>query len=151
MESAEAFSNLACFVAEDIYGYAIVDTGATKSMTSVKQMQWLQDYLFGLYDKDGIAKREGNTRFFFAGGGAPTTSAGLVGVPHELGLAGDRGYIWFAMMTSDGSPTLLGLDWIEAAGYVVDTVRGVMTGPTSSVQLDRLPTGHWGLALVPGS
>ena len=29
-------------VAEDIHGYAIVDTGATRSMTSFKQMEWLQ-------------------------------------------------------------------------------------------------------------
>ena len=41
MDTAEAFSNQVYLVAEDLFGYPIVDTGATRSMTSIKQMQWL--------------------------------------------------------------------------------------------------------------
>ena len=46
-----AFADGALFVAEDIFGYAIVDTGATKSMTSFKQMEWLQNLFYSFYGK----------------------------------------------------------------------------------------------------
>lgn len=138
------------FVAEDIFGYAIVDSGATRSMTSNKQMQWLQDFLFSLMNEDVLRSRESAARFYFAGGGGPSTTQRAVGVPLYLGLEGDDGCIWFSMMDSPMSPTLLGLDWIESSGFMVDTIDGYLrhkyTGET--VELDRLPTGHWGLSFL---
>ena len=73
----------------------------------------------------------------------------MVGVPHDLGLVSDAGYMWFAMAPTANSPTLLGLDWIEAAGFIVDTKEGRLENSEEqySIQLDRLPTGHWGLPL----
>ena len=139
------------FVAEDIYGYAIVDTGATKSMTSFKQMEWLQELLCGLYDEDVMGRAPANVRFHFAGGGEATQCAGMIGVPHDLGLEGDEGYIWFAAVPNANSPTLLGLDWLEAAGFNVNSIEGILENSAGGIQipLHRLPTGHWGLPLVP--
>ena len=138
----------ALFVAEDIYGFAIVDTGVTRSMTSVKQMDWLQDHLFSVHGHDVLATKEAKVKFYFAGGGAGATCHNLVGVPHAWALRGDGGYIWFAMMPTE-SPTLLGLDWIEAAGFMMDSTEGVLRHRSGrwDVPLQRLPTGHWGLAL----
>ena len=75
IEVSSAFAVGNFFVAEDIYGYAIVDTGATKSMSSFKQMEWLQDLLCGIWGEDVMGRAPANVRFHFAGGGEATTSA----------------------------------------------------------------------------
>ena len=97
-----------------------------------------------------MGRAPANVRFHFAGGGEATSCAGMVGVPHNLGLDGDQGMIWFAMVPSANSPTLLGLDWIEAAGFIVDTNEGRLENKAEmySIPLHRLPTGHWGLPLL---
>jgi len=140
----------ALFVAEDIFGFAIIDTGATRSMTSVKQMDWLQNYMYSVHGSDVLATKEANMKFYFAGGGDGASCINMVGVPHDWGLKGDEGYIWFAMMPTD-SPTLLGLDWIEAAGFMLDSKEGILRHGTRehlTVPLRRLTTGHWGLPLA---
>ena len=151
IDASTAFAVGNFFVAEDIYGYAIVDTGATKSMTSFKQMEWLQEYLCGMCGEDVMGRAPANVRFHFAGGGESTQRAGMIGVSHELGLEGDEGYIWFAAMPNTSSPTLLGLDWMEAASFNVNSIEGILENRAERIEipLHRLPTGHWGLPLVP--
>eukprot|EP00969_Alexandrium_andersonii_P083022 3662480-Alexandrium_andersonii.AAC.1 len=51
----------------------------------------------------------------FAGGGPKAAGCGMVGAPHMLGLPADDGAIWFGLVDIEHSPTLLGLDWLEAA------------------------------------
>ena len=88
--------------------------------------------------------------FYFAGGGAGATCHNLVGVPHEWALRGDGGYIWFAMMPTD-SPTLLGLDWIEAAGFMMDSTEGVLRHRSEKwdVPLQRPAAAHRTLGSCP--
>jgi hypothetical protein len=116
-------------------------------MTSFKQMEWLQVLLCGIFGEDVMGRAPANVRFHFAGGGEATSCAGMVGIPRDLGLEGDQCYIWLAMAPTTNSPTLLGLEWIEAAGFIVDTKAGwlELAELDYSVQRHRLPTGHWGL------
>ena len=39
-------TELAYFCMEDLFGYAIIDTGATKSMAGLSQIAWIQDKVF---------------------------------------------------------------------------------------------------------
>ena len=75
---------MAYFCMDDLYGYAIVDTGATKSMAGLQQVTWLQDMIFETLECDMISvDNTKKTRFTYANGqkgesraSRDTTSAG---------------------------------------------------------------------------
>ena len=83
-------NNGALFVAEDTFGFATIDTGSTRSMTSVKQMDWLQNYMYSVHGSDVLATKEANMKFYFAGGGDGAICINMVGIPHDWGLKGDE-------------------------------------------------------------
>ncbi len=145
------FSVTCCFVAEDLFGYAVVDSGATRSMSSIRQMCWLQCFYEETTGDDPLLTESGRRVNFTYAGGDQGQSCTTVGVPHRLALPADHSAIWFPTVPSE-APTLLGLDFLEPAGWLVDTTEGYLhcrEGRRPSEPLDRLPTGHWGLSLIP--
>jgi hypothetical protein len=60
---------MAYFCMDDLYGYAIVDTGATKSMAGLRQVTWLQDMIFETLECDMISvDNTKKTRFTYQKG-----------------------------------------------------------------------------------
>ena len=131
------------FTMEDIYGYAVLDSGCTLSMTGLEQMTWLQDKLLEEIQEDPLAIDDTvKIRFTYANG-TKGLSFGQVGIPHPLGLEARGGYLWFTMVKTP-SPTLLGLDYMEAAGCWQE--HGELVYYDSYREpLVRLRSGHWGL------
>ena len=86
------------------------------------------------------------TRFTYANG-SKGWSLGRVGIPHPLGLLNTEGKIWFTMVDTP-SPTLLGLDYLEAANAHLEQGRLVYEDDGHEEPLERLATGHWGLPLI---
>ena len=63
---------------------------------------------------------------------------------HPLGLEAQQGLIWFTVVPT-ASPTLLGLDYIEASGADFSP-KGFLKFPDGHEEpLTRLRSGHWGL------
>ena len=144
--ASTAGEHMTCFSMEDNYGYAIVDTGATKSMAGLRQMEWLQDEIIKELDEDKLEIDETRrTRFTYANG-EKGESFGRVGVPHPAALVSHQGFIWFTMVETP-SPTLLGLDHLEAADC---WPRGsqLVYGDGHVEDLVRLRSGHWALPLL---
>ena len=111
-EMAEAYSG---FIAASMKGYAIVDTGATKSMSGIELLLHCQETLQKQVGEDVVlVDPEATTRFTYANG-ASDQSFGRVGIPHRCGLESHQHCIWFTAVPTK-SPTLLGLDWLDAAG-----------------------------------
>ena len=72
-------------------------------------------------------------------GHGPTTAASLSTL--------EQGHIWCTVVPT-ASPTLLGLDYIEAAGADFSP-QGFLRFPDGHHEpLTRLPSGHWGLPLI---
>ena len=70
-----------------------------------------------------------------------------MGAPHPLGLEEQQGLIWFTVVPT-ASPTLLGLDYLEAAGADFEH-KGYLTFPDGHREpLTRLRSGHWGLPIL---
>ena len=148
-QTEEAIHAIAHFTAEHLHGYAIVDTGATQSMTSVVQIDWLQGALaedLG-YGRTLEADHSFKVNFTFADGKSEG-SVGCVGISHRCALPGDNGKIWFNMLENPKAPTLLGIQWLDKAGATVDCSKGKLFFKSgTSHALQRLPSGHWALSL----
>ena len=144
-EMAEAYSG---FIAASMKGYAIVDTGATKSMSGIELLLHCQETLQRQAGEDIVlVDPEATTRFTYANG-ASDQSFGRVGIPHRCGLESDHHCIWFTAVPTK-SPTLLGLDWLNAAGASLNTMTGVLHVQDGYQEpCTRLPTGHWALGLL---
>ena len=135
------------FVFEDMQGYAIVDTGATKSMTGLDLMCFVQEAAYSALGEDLLlVDLDQKTRFTFANN-SQGLSSGRVGVPHPIGLDEEGGAIWFALVTQ--GPTLLGMDYILAAGADVRNRAACLEFPDGHCEpLTRLRSGHLGLPLL---
>ena len=108
-------TELAYFCMEDLFGYAIIDTGTTKSMAGLAQIEWLQNKAFEYLQHDCIETDTSVVTHFTYANGTRGSSLGRAGVPHPLPLVQHHGCIWFTMVETP-SPTLLGLDYLDAAG-----------------------------------
>ena len=100
---------------QELQGFEIVDTGATRSMSGVTLLTFMQQSLADHFSEYVMAiDPDATTRFTYANGSSDA-SYGQVGMPHELGLEAESKYLWFTAVPLP-SPTLLGLDWMEAEG-----------------------------------
>ena len=137
-------------------GYAIIDSGANVSMASLQQVGFIQKYLFEKSGSDVVLVDADapRIRFTFADGSS-RESLGKAGVPHELGLR-RHGWpsgpaFWFTLVEAEDGPALIGLDYLEPAGAVMDYRTGrVALANGEVIQLVRLPTRHWALSLLSG-
>ena len=142
-------NNFVLFAEAELKGYAIVDTGATKSMSGLNLLLHVQEEFIGAFGEDHLSiDPTRRTRFTYANGESGN-SFGRVGIPHRLALDEQDQMIWFTAVGTP-SPMLLGLDWLEQAQAAVDTATGLMTfaDGTAPEQLVRLSTGHWALSLL---
>ena len=132
---------------DEILGFAIVDTGATRSMAGIRQFIWLQDLLNKELGHDPLEIDETKVTTFTYANGAKGSSYGRCGVPHPVALEEQGGVLWFTLVETD-SPTLLGLDYLSAAG--ADCLSsGVLSFPDGHQEpLVQLKSGHWALPLV---
>ena len=131
--------------------HAVLDTAATRSMSSIQTLCSLQEALARKNGMDVVSVApDERTRFTYANGES-SLSYGRIGIPHPLGLSVDEDKIWFTAVPTR-SPTLLGLDFFQSQGCILDTVNGELMWPVnsnrSSIQCQRLPSGHWGLPLL---
>ena len=130
-------------------GYAIVDTGATRSMSGAVLLTHIQESLADAYGEDVMAvDPEATTRFTYANGSSDA-SYGQAGIPHELGYEASSEYLC-VMAVPSPSPTFLGLDWMEAAGASLDISTGALTFSSrrDPVVCVRLTSGHWAVPLL---
>jgi hypothetical protein len=148
-EEQSFMNNFVLFAEAELKGYAIVDTGATKSMSGLNLLLHVQEEFIGAFGEDHLSiDPTRRTRFTYANGESGN-SFGRVGIPHRLALDEQDQMIWFTAVGTP-SPMLLGLDWLEQAQATVDTATGLMTfaDGTAPEQLVRLSTGHWALSLL---
>ena len=144
-EMAEAYSG---FIAASMKGYAIVDIGATKSMSGIELLLHCQETLQRQTGEDVVlADPEATTRFTYANG-ASDQSFGCVGIPHRCDLATHQHCIWFTAVPYK-FPTLLGLDWLDVAGASLNTLTGVRHFQGGYQEpCKKWLTGHWVLGLL---
>ena len=91
-EMTEAYSG---FIAASMKGYAIVDTGATKSKSGIELLLHCQETLQKQIGEDVVlVDPEAATRLTYSNG-ANDQSFGRVGIPHRCGLAKHQHCIWF--------------------------------------------------------
>ena len=145
---AAFINNFSLFAEQELRGYAIVDTGATRSMSGINLLLHVQEELLDSTGADQVVVDPNQrTRFTYANGESGA-SFGRVGIPHRLALPQEGECIWFTAVGTP-SPMLLGLDWLDQAYANVDAHTGVMTfaDGTPPEQLVSLSTGHWALPL----
>ena len=108
-------TELAYFCMEDIFSYAIIDTGATRSMAGLSHIAWTQDKVFEEMGAGPLELDSSVVTTFTYANGPRFCSLGNEGIPHPLALASQHGCLWF-MMVETLSFALLGLDYLDAAG-----------------------------------
>ena len=138
---------LAMFSQEDLRGYAVVDCGATKSMSGAPLFEYIRDQIYTAHGED-LAEMdyEDKTRFTYANN-SKGTSVGTGGIPHPLGLKSRGGKLWFALVATD-SPMLLGLDYLKAARADVAHDGFLVYADGHREKLAPLRSGHWGLPIL---
>ena len=138
---------LTMFSAGDLQGYAIVDCGATKSMSGAGLFEYVRDKIIEAHGQDLTEMNYNDkTRFTYANN-TKGMSVGAGGVPHPLGLASQGGKLWFSLVASD-SPMLLGLDYLKAAKADVTHDGYLEFADGHKEKLTPMRSGHWGLPLL---
>ena len=138
---------LAMFAEEDLQGYAIIDCGATKSMSGAPLFDFAREAILAHHGED-LTEIDYNdkTRFTYANN-SQGISVGMGGIPHRLGLKAKGGKLWFALVATD-SPMLLGLDYIREAQANVTHDGYLEFADGHKEKLRPLRSGHWGLPLL---
>ena len=137
----------ALFTMADLVGYAIVDSGATRSMSGINLIAYLQEQICKALGSDEIEFDETVKITFTYANSTKGKSLGAAGVPHPLALSAQRGCLWFALVPTS-SPTLLGLDYLKAAEADVTHDGYLVYSDGHREALTALPSGHWGLPLL---
>ena len=138
---------LSLFAQEDLRGYAIIDCGATKSMSGANLFEYVREQIFMAHGQDLTeVNYDDRTRFTYANN-TKGTSVGMGGIPHPLGLESKGGKLWFALVATD-SPMLLGLDYLKAAQANVAHDGYLEFADGHRERLEPLKSGHWGLPLL---
>ena len=140
-------TELAYFCMEDLYGYTIIDTGATKSMAGLSQIQWIQDQVFSAMQEDPLELDNSVITTFTYVNGPRGKSLGKAGIPHPLALKSHGDCLWFTMVETP-SPTLIGLDYLDAAGASPKANGMLEYADGHQEPMTRLRSGHWGIPLM---
>ncbi|CAK0864194.1 unnamed protein product, partial [Prorocentrum cordatum] len=103
------------WVHEEMVGYAIIDTGASKSMIGLDLAMAIQDTILEETGSDQVTMDYSKTTKFTYAGGEKGQSIGKFGFEHPVALVEDDNKLWFDLVETK-SPMLLGLDYLEKSG-----------------------------------
>ncbi|CAK0857206.1 unnamed protein product, partial [Prorocentrum cordatum] len=114
-EGINADEGQAGWVQEEMVGYAIIGTGATKSMIGLELATSIPDVIIQETSEDHVEMDYSKTAKFTYAGGGKGGSIGRFGLEHLVALVEDKSKLWFDLVESK-SPMLLGLDCLEKSG-----------------------------------
>ena len=145
--SPQLSAGLAMFAEEDLQGFAIVDSGATRSMSGTSLFDFAREAIFECHGDDLTEiDYDDKARFSYANN-TKGTSVGAGGIPHPLGLEAKDGKLWFSLVATD-SPMLLGLDYLREAKADVTHDGYLQFADGHREKLQPLRSGHWGLQIL---
>ena len=145
--SVGIFAEWAAFAVEDVKGYALLDTGASRSVGGYMTVQYVIDCLSRNTPPPWLESADPAVSFTFAGGEKAHSETRiwlpLPGMRHER----------FAVhiVPSEVTPILLGLDMVREFGLVIntDSAHCFSTKLRCRIPVTVLPSGHLALALTP--
>ena len=132
---------------ENVKGYVLLDTGASRSVEGYVMVQYVIDCLSWNTAPPWLESADPAVSFTFAGGEKvhPET---LIWLP----LPGTRQELFAVhVVPSEVTPILLGLDMLREFDLVINVEIGFCcsTKLGCRIPVTVLPSGHLGLALVP--
>ena len=144
--SVGIFAEWAAFAVEDVKGYALLDTGASRSVGGYMMVQYVIDCLSCNTAPPWLESADPAVSFTFAGGEKAHSETRiwlpLPGTTHER----------FAVhiVPSEVTPILLGLDMLREFGLVInaDSAHCYSTKLRCRIPVTVLPSGHLALALT---
>ena len=145
--SVGVFAEWAAFAVEDVKGYALLDTGASRSVGGYMMVQHVIDCLSQDTAAPWLESADPAVSFTFAGGEKAHSETRI-----WLPLPGTR-YERLALhlVPSEVTPILLGLDRLREFGLVIraDSAHCCSTKLRCRIPVTVLPSGHLALALTP--
>ena len=137
----------AAFAVEDVKGYALLDTGASRSVGGYMMVQYVIDCLSRNTAPPWLESADPAVSFTFAGGEKAHSETRI-----WLPLPGTR-HERFAVhiVPSEVTPILLGLDMLREFGLEInaDSAHCHSTKLRCRIPVTVLPSGHLALALTP--
>ena len=145
--SVGVFAEWAAFAVEDVNGYALLDTGASRSVGDYMMVQYVIDCLSQNTAPPWLESADPAVSFTFAGGEKAHSETRI-----WLPLPGTR-HERFAVhiVPSEVTPILLGLDTLRESGLVInaDSAHCYSTKLRCRIPVTVLPLVHLALALTP--
>ena len=145
--SVGVFAEWAAFAVEDVGGFALLDTGASRSVGGYMMVQYVIDCLSQNTAPPWLESADPAVSFTFAGGERLIQRPGS-GCRFQV-----RGMSVFAVhiVPSEVTPILLGLDMLREFGLVInaDSAHCYSTKLRCRIPVTVLPSGHLALALTP--
>ena len=145
--SVGIFAEWAAFAVEDVKGYALLDTGASRSVGGYMMVQYVIDCLSRNTAPPWLESADPAVSFTFAGGEKAHSETRI-----WLPLPGTR-HERFAVhiVPSEVTPILLGLDMLREFGLVInaDSEHCYSTKLRCRIPVTVLPSRHLALALTP--
>ena len=137
--SVGVFAEWAAFPVEDVKGYALLDTGASRSVGGYMMVQYVIDCLSQNTAPPWLESAGPAVSFTFAGGEKAHSETRI-----WLPLPGH-------IVPSEVTPILLGLDMLREFGLVInaDSAHCYSTKLRCRIPVTVLPSGHMALALTP--
>ena len=144
--SVAVFAEWAAFAVKNVKGYALLDTGASRSVGGYMMVQYVIDCLSRNTAPPWLESADPAVSFTFAGGEkAHSETPDLV--------AASRWHELFAVhiVPSEVTPILLGLDMLREFGLVInaDSANCYSTKLRCRIPVTVLPSGHLALVLTP--
>ena len=145
--SVGVFAEWAAFAVEDVKGFALLDTGASRSVGGYMMVQHVIDCLSRDTALPCLESADPAVSFTFAGGEKAHSETQI-----WLPLPGTRHERFAAhIVPSEVTPILLGPDMLRELGLVIntDSAHCYSTKLRCRIHVTVLPSGHLALALTP--
>ena len=145
--SVGIFAEWAAFAVEDVKGYALLDTGASRSVGGYMMVQYVIDCLSRNTAPPWLESADPAVSFTFAGGEKAHSETRI-----WLPLPGARRERFAVhIVPSEVTPILLGLDMLREFGLVInaDSAHCYSAKLRCRILVTVLPSGHLALALIP--
>ena len=126
-------------------GHAVLDTGATETVTSLAALEAIHHRRTELLGhSDHIEVVPGPCKVFRFGNGMTQSSESFVNIKQQVGSHEIK--LGAYTIDATGVPLLLGIRTLERLGAILDTKQGFLVmktvDPTLIIPLKRSPTGH---------
>ena len=136
------------WVHEEMVGYAIIDTGASKNMIGMDLAMAIQDMIVEETGVDQITMDYSKKTKFTYAGGEKGQSIGRFGFEHPVALVQDDNKLWFDLVETK-SPMLLGLDYLDKAGADLIKDRSALVFADGHEEpVVRLSSSHYALQIL---